>query len=99
MCEDKNAIGEHTAFYDECRDDARLDEWVATFTEDRVFELGGAPDTVGPEALHAMITAMTTVGFVHMTLNHRIAVTGDIARFVGREFAPDVGLRGRPQWW
>ncbi len=77
--EDKNAIAEHTAFYNECWDDGRLDDWVATFTPDGVFELGGAPDTAGPAALHAMITAMAEVGFVHMTLNHRIEVDGDTA--------------------
>lgn len=77
--EDKNAIAEHTAFYNQCWDDGRLDEWVATFTEDGVFELGGAPDTVGPEALHRMITEMASVGFVHMTLNHQIRVDGDQA--------------------
>lgn len=77
--EDKNAIAEHTAFYNKCWDDGRLDDWVATFTPDGVFELGGAPDTVGLEALHAMITAMTSVGFVHMTLDHRIEVGGDQA--------------------
>lgn len=77
--EDKNAIAEHTAFYNQCWDEGRLDEWVATFTEDGVFELGGAPDTVGPEALHKMITAMTSVGFVHMTLNQQIRVDGDHA--------------------
>jgi hypothetical protein len=77
--EDKSAIAEHTAFYNQCWDDGRLDDWVATFTEDGVFELGGAPDTVGPEALHKMIKAMTSVGFVHMTLNQQIQVDGNEA--------------------
>lgn len=80
VLEDKNAIAEHTAYYNECWDDAKLDDWVRTWTEDGVFELGGAPDTVGPEALHRMITAMTSVGFVHMTLNPQIWVDGDTAR-------------------
>ena len=44
--EDKSAIAEHTAFCNQCSDGGRLDEWVATFTEDGVFELGGAPGTV-----------------------------------------------------
>jgi hypothetical protein len=79
LLEDKDAIGEHTSWYNQCWDDGRLDEWVATFTGDGVFELGGAPDTVGPAALHAMITAMASVGFVHLTMNHRIEVDGDTA--------------------
>jgi hypothetical protein len=79
VLEDKTAIAEHTAYYNDCWDSGRHDDWVATFTPDGVFELGGAPDTVGPDALHKMIVAMTSVGFVHMTLNPRITIDGDEA--------------------
>lgn len=79
LVRDKLDIAEHTALYNQCWDDNDAAAWVATWTPDGVFRLPGAPDTVGAGGLHEMITAMAAVGFVHLTMNPRIAVDGDAA--------------------
>ena len=80
VLEDKFAILEHTAEYNESWDDGRLEEWVATWTADGTFVLPGAPDTVGSDSLLTMVRTMQEVGFVHMAVNPRIWVDGDTAR-------------------
>lgn len=77
--EDKFAILEHTAAYNEAWDDGRLEDWVNTWTADGVFALPGAPDTVGSAALLAMVSSMQEVGFVHISVNPRIRINGDTA--------------------
>lgn len=78
--EDKFAILEITAEYNEAWDDGRLTDWVDTWTSDATFALPGAPDTVGSAALLRMVETMQEVGFVHMAVNPRIWIEGDRAR-------------------
>lgn len=76
---DKLEIAEHTALYNQCWDDNATEDWVNTWTEQGVFRLPGAPDTVGKSALRTMIETMKIVGFVHLTMNPRITVDRDHA--------------------
>ncbi|MGE3448417.1 MAG: nuclear transport factor 2 family protein [Microbacteriaceae bacterium] len=43
------------------------------------FTFPARPDTAGSAALLAMIRTMMPVGFVHLTMDHRITVAGDTA--------------------
>jgi uncharacterized protein (TIGR02246 family) len=91
--ESRFAITDLTARYNDAWDDGRVDDWVSTFTPDGEFVMKGVPQTRGPEALRAMIEAMVPVGFVHLTVDHRVEVHGEAAtqraRVILARRAPD----------
>lgn len=99
--ESRVEIMELTAGYNEAWDDGDVDAWVATFVPDGEFVMKGVPQTRGAAGLRGMIEAMLPVGFVHLTVDHRIDVEGDTARqrarvILGRR-SPDR-KPGSSQW-
>lgn len=78
--EDKEAIRQLTARYNDAFDDMDIDGYAATFTPDGALVLGDA-EIAGHEALKAF---HREIGFgkVHATVDHNIEVDGDRARQV-----------------
>ena len=79
VIESKFEIMELTARYNEAWDNGRVEDWIDTFVPDGEFIMKGVPVTKGAAALRAMITAMLPACLVHLTVDHRIHVDGDIA--------------------
>ncbi len=78
--EDQLAIRELTAGYNQAFDEGRIEAWLDCFTDDAVFEITGAPPTIGRDRLRSLIEVIGTLGFVHHSLDHRVEVDGDTAR-------------------
>ena len=89
---DRFAIRELTARYNDAIDDGRLDDYLACFVPDGVFELEGLGRGQGPDEIRAMVEPITPVA-IHLTLDAVVAVDGDTAtqrcRFLLGRRSPD----------
>lgn len=79
VLESRFAITDLTARYNDAWDEGRVDDWVGTFVPEGEFVMKGVPETRGSDALRAMIGAMLPAGLVHLTVDHRVEVHGDVA--------------------
>jgi 3-phenylpropionate/cinnamic acid dioxygenase small subunit len=89
---DRFAIRELTARYNDAIDDGRLDDYLACFTPDGVFEIDGLGRGQGPAQIRPMVEPISPIA-VHLTLDAVVDVDGDTAtqrcRFLLGRRAPD----------
>jgi 3-phenylpropionate/cinnamic acid dioxygenase small subunit len=89
---DRVAIRELTARYNDAIDDGRLDDYLACFTPDGVFEVDGLGRGQGPDQIRPMVEPITPVA-IHLTLDAVVEVDGDTAtqrcRFLLGRRSPD----------
>lgn len=89
---DRVAIRDLTARYNDAIDDGRLDDYLACFTPDGVFEVDGLGRGQGPDQIRPMVEPITPVA-IHLTLDAVVEVDGDTAtqrcRFLLGRRSPD----------
>lgn len=96
VLESKLEIMELTARYNDAWDNGRVEDWLDTFVPEGEFIMKGVPVTKGAPALRAMITAMRQARLVHLTVDHRIRVDGDVAEQRARVILGRRSPRRRP---
>jgi 3-phenylpropionate/cinnamic acid dioxygenase small subunit len=89
---DRFAIRELTARYNDAIDDGRLDDYLACFTADGVFEVDGLGRAQGADQIRPMVEPISPIA-VHLSLDAVIEVDGDTAtqrcRFLLGRRSPD----------
>src|SRR5581483_729775 len=89
---DRFAIRELTAHYNDAIDDGRLDDYLACFTADGVFEIEGLGRGQGPDQIRPMVEPISPIA-IHLTLDAVVEVDGDTAtqrcRFLLGRRSPD----------
>jgi SnoaL-like domain len=79
LLEHQRDIAELTARYNDAWDTGDIDSWLSCFVAEGEFIQDGVPQTKGYDALRTMVSAMIPAGLVHLTMNHRITVSGSLA--------------------